>query len=265
MPRDVEPSARDNPLFVQVLEKGIEVLRSFTAQRKMMTLGEIAEATSLSKSSVQRLVFSLEAMGYIAKHAKTRRFHLTPQVMAIGYNYLAADSVVDVANPFLAELTNTTGETVNLLEPSHHEMIYVARFASHRFIPMHMPIGCRIPMYCTASGRAYLSALPVDECRAMLEAMPLERHTPNTIVELDALMATLDETRELGYALNTEELFPGDMAVAMAVIGSQGQPIAAVNVVTPPSRWTVETVRKEIVSNLMECTRAITNGVRAFN
>ncbi|SFU26311.1 IclR helix-turn-helix domain-containing protein [Paraburkholderia aspalathi] len=98
MKRDDVKSPRDNPLFVQVLEKGIDVLRSFTAQRKTMTLGEIAEVTSLSKSSVQRLVFSLEAMGYIAKHAKTHRFHLTPQVMAIGYNYLAADSLVDVAN-----------------------------------------------------------------------------------------------------------------------------------------------------------------------
>ncbi|SFU26750.1 IclR family transcriptional regulator domain-containing protein [Paraburkholderia aspalathi] len=99
----------------------------------------------------------------------------------------------------------------------------------------------------------------------MLEAMPRERHTPNTITDLEALMATIDEARQLGYALNTEELFAGDMAVAIPVIGSQGQPIAAVNVVTPPSRWTVETIRQDIVSKLMECTRAISNAVRAFN
>lgn len=265
MSSDDTKTIRDNPLFVQVLEKGTEVIRSFTAQRKTMTLGEIAEATSLSKGSVQRLVYTLESLGYITKHPKTRRFHLTPQILALGYNYLAADSVVDVANPFLAELANTTGETVNLLEPTQFEMVYVARFASRRFIPIHMPIGCRIPMYCTASGRAHLSALPRDACRSMLEAMQRVRHTANTVTDIDELVALIDEAVKLGYALNTEELFAGDMAVAAPVIGSQGQPIASVAVITPTSRWSVESVRSEIVSSLTECTRAITNGVRALS
>ncbi|SFU26749.1 IclR family transcriptional regulator domain-containing protein, partial [Paraburkholderia aspalathi] len=67
----------------------------------------------------------------------------------LNLNPFTQNSGHPLANPFLAELTNNTGETTNLLEPAQFEMVYVARFASHRFIPMHMPIGCRIPMYCT--------------------------------------------------------------------------------------------------------------------
>lgn len=255
---------RENPLFVQALEKGVEVLRSFTAQRKTMTLVEIAETTQLSKSSVQRLVYSLEVMGYIAKHAKTRRFHLTPKVMEIGYNYLAADSLVDVANPFLAELTNTTGETTNLMEPSDFDMVYVARFASRRHIPIHMPIGSRIPMYCTASGRAYLAALPQASSNDMLENMNIVSHTAKTITDRERLKAEIACARESGYALNTEELYPGDMAIATAIMGGQGSPIAALAIITPPSRWTMDAIRQQILPHLMECARSISNAVRAF-
>jgi len=258
-------AARDNPLFVQVLEKGIEVLRSFTAQRRTMTLGEIAEATGLGKSSVQRIVHTLEAMGYVVKHPKTRRFHLTPKVMDIGYNYLAADTLVDVANPFLAELSNSTGETVNMMEPSDFDMVYVARFASHRYIPMHMPIGCRIPMFCTASGRAYLAALPEPERNAMLEAMPLRAYTANTVTDRGALKDLMKQAHAAGYALNAEELYLGDMGIAAPVIGSQGRPIASVNVITPPSRWTMEAVREQLAFKIMECARSISNAARAFN
>ncbi|CAM4251069.1 IclR family transcriptional regulator [Bordetella muralis] len=263
MKRDQSPP-RDNPLFVQVLEKGIEVLRSFTAQRRTMTLGEIAEITELSKSSVQRIVYTLESLGYVMKHPQTRRFQLTTRVMDIGYNYLAADTLVDVANPFLAELSNSTGETVNLMEPSGHDMVYVARFASHRFIPMHMPIGCRIPMFCTASGRAYLWALPEPECDALLDTIPMQAYTPNTVTDKPTLKALLHEGRRLGYSLNTEELYAGDMAIAVPIMGGQGQPIAALNVITPPSRWTLETVRQQIASKIMECARSVSNAVRAF-
>jgi len=257
-------TGRDNPLFVQVLEKGVHVLRSFTAQRKTMTLVEIAEATGLSKSSVQRLVYSLEVMGYVAKHPKTRRFHLTPKVMEIGYNYLAADSLVDVANPFLAELTNATGETTNLMEPSDFEMVYVARFTSRRHIPIHMPIGSRIPMYCTASGKAYLAALPPASGDEMLRGMSLRAHTPHTITDPRALESEIAAARTLGYAMNSEELYPGDVAIATAIQGGQGAPIAALTIITPPSRWTVETIKQQLLPHLMECARSISNAVRTF-
>src|SRR5450830_1655258 len=103
-------------LFNQSLEKGLAVLRAFDARRRTMTLAEVAEATAITKSSAQRMIYTLEALGYVKKHATTRRYQLTPKVMEIGYNYLEADTLVDVANPFLAELATTTGETTNMTE-----------------------------------------------------------------------------------------------------------------------------------------------------
>lgn len=251
-------------LFNQSLEKGLAVLCAFNARRRTMTLAEVAAATSITKSSAQRMIYTLERLGYVKKHPQTRRYQLTPKVMEVGYNYLEADTLVDVANPFLSELANAAAETTNLTEPYDLEMVYVARFVSHKFIPIHMPIGSRIPMYCTASGRAYLSALPQQEAQALLASSAMLARTPHTKTDLDAIMATLAEARQKGYAYNNEELFLGDMTIASPIIGSQGLPVAAVHVVAPTSRWTLDEAERRLGPLVLECARAISNSVRTL-
>jgi DNA-binding IclR family transcriptional regulator len=194
----------------------------------------------------------------------TRRYQLTPRVMQIGFNYLAADTLIDVANPFLSELTNITGETTNLTEPDDDEMVYVSRFVSTKFVPIHMPIGSRIPMYCTGSGRAYLSALPVDEALVRLEQMNRAAFTANTVTDLTMLGERLAEARQQGYATNREELFIGDMSIAAPVVGSQGRPVAAVHVVAPTSRWTFEDARQKLAPAVIDCARGISNSIRTL-
>ncbi|KVM75366.1 IclR family transcriptional regulator [Burkholderia ubonensis] len=251
-------------LFNQSLEKGLNVLRSFSAKRRTMTLAEVAEAAAMTKSSAQRMVYTLEKLGYIRKHPVTRRYQLTPRVMRIGFNYLAADTLIDVANPFLSELTNMTGETSNLTEPDDDEMVYVARFVSTKFVPIHMPIGSRIPMYCTGSGRAFLSALPPGEARDRLCQMAREPFTPRTVTALDDLVALLDDARRNGYATNQEELFIGDMSIAAPVLGNQGRPVAAVHVVAPTSRWTLDEALRKLAPTVIDCARGISNSIRTL-
>ncbi|MCI1012916.1 IclR family transcriptional regulator [Herbaspirillum sp. C7C2] len=251
-------------LFNQSLEKGLAVLRAFNAQRRTMTLGDVASATSISKSSAQRMVHTLETLGYICKHPRTRRYQLTPKVLEVGYNYLAADILVDVANPFLSELANMTGETVNLTEPYELEMVYVARFVASKFIPIHMPIGSRIPMYCTASGRAYLSGLDESEAQTLLLSSERTVHTPHTRTGVEDIMETVRLARERGFASNREELFLGDMTVAAPIFNSERRPVASVHVVAPTSRWTAEDAERKLGPLVLECARSISNSVRTL-
>jgi IclR family pca regulon transcriptional regulator len=255
----------DDLLFNQSLEKGLAVLRAFNAQRRTMTLANVAEATGITKSSAQRMIYTLERLGYVKKHAQTRRYQLTPKVMEVGYNYLEADTLVDVANPFVSELANSTGETTNLTEPYDTEMVYVARFVSYKVIPIHMPIGSRIPMYCTGSGRAYLSALPEQDAVALLQRSALISRTRHTRTDIDDIMSLLAEARVRGYATNDEELFLGDMTIAASVIGSQGTPVAAVHVVAPTSRWSLDEAEKKLAPLVLDCARSISNSVRTLD
>ncbi|MGY2489215.1 IclR family transcriptional regulator [Cupriavidus sp. CP313] len=251
-------------LFNQSLEKGLAVLAAFSAVRRTMTIGEVAEAAGINKSSAQRMVFTLEHLGYLRKHPKTRRYQLTPRVMRIGFNYLAADPLIDVANPFLSELTKLTTETTCLTEPDQADMVYVARFVSAQFVPVHMPIGSRIPMYCTGSGRAYLSALPEGEALTLIERSERVAHTPHTRTDVAEIVATLREARQRGYAINCEELFHGDMTLAAPVIAGNGRPLGAIHVVAPTSRWSLEEAQARLAPPLLQSARAISSSVRAL-
>ena len=257
-------SDHNNPLFNQSLEKGLAVLRSFGAARRTMNLVDIAHVAGISKSSAQRMIHTLEELGYVRKHAQSRRFQLTPKVMEIGFNYLAADILVDVANPYLAELNQMTGETVNLTEPDGLSMVFVARFSATKYIPLHMPIGSRMPMYCSGGGRAYLSGLTDDEVHAAIKASEIVAHTQYTLTDPQAIFARIQNSRKQGYATNAQEMFLGDMTIAAPIIGSNGLPVAAVHVVAPSNRWTIEEAEQKMAASVIQCARAITNSIRTL-
>ena len=119
-------------------------------------------------------------------------------------------------------------------------------------------------MYCTASGRAYLSALDDDEVMAVLRASDLSSHTQFTRTSLDEILAVIAEIRRKGFAINSEELFLGDMAVAAPVRNSQGRPVASVHVVAPTSRWSREEAERRLAPAAIECARAISTSIRTL-
>jgi DNA-binding IclR family transcriptional regulator len=263
MTLSIAASARDknDPLFNQSLEKGLEVLRTFSAVHPTLTLGQLAELTGMTKSSAQRTVHTLERLGYVAKHPQTRRFRLTPKVMEIGYSYLSADTLIQAASPYLSQLANASGETANLTEPVGHDMVYVAQVMTSKTIPVLTPVGMRIPMYCSSSGRAYLSTLPDREVMAMLEAAPLPARTPRTRTAPAEVFAQVLACREMGFACNDEELFLGDMGLGAAIVDSLGNALGAVHVSPPTSRWTMAQAQRRLAPMVMECARAISRSL----
>lgn len=263
-PTENEVDTAMSPLFNQSLEKGLEVLQAFSAQRSSMTLAEVADAAGISKSSAQRMIYTLEQLGFVRKHPQTRRYQLTSHVLRVGYSYLSANPLIDLANPYLSELTNLTTETSCLTEVDGLEMVYVARFISAQFVPVHMPIGSRIPMYCTASGRAYLSALPVAEATDLVRQSHRIAHTRYTLTDEAAILRELELGRQRGFCVNREELFLGDMTLGAPVIGRNGRPVAAVHIVAPTNRWTPEEAEQRLGPELLACARSLTNSVRAL-
>ncbi|MFN6994900.1 MAG: IclR family transcriptional regulator [Aquincola tertiaricarbonis] len=255
------PPAVADALYNVSLEKGLQVLRAFDAAHRTMTLVELAELTGMSKGSVQRTVHTLQVLGYVGKHPQTRRFQLLPRVIEIGFNYLSAHPLIRAAHPYLTQLANASGETASLTEAVDTEMVYVAQLLTPKFIPVLTPVGMRIPMYCTSSGRAWLSALPAEQARALLQASHRERRTPATLVDVDAIMKRVAQCRKVGYATNCEELFLGDMGLGAAVVDSTGRPVAAVHVSPPTSRWTMEEAQKKLAPMVIECARAISLAV----
>lgn len=251
-------------LFNQSVEKAFAILRAFGSQRRAMTLAEMAAATGVTKSAAQRSAHTLEILGFIRKDAFTKRWVLTPKTLDLAYAYLAGNSLVEHATPHLLDLNHACGETVNLSEPDGNDMVFVARFPSHKRFFIHMPVGRRLPMYCTASGRAFLSVLPEEEALRHVENAAIQRFTPHTVTDHGRILELVREAREHGYAWSDQECYRGDLNIAAAILGAHGRPVGAINISGPTSRWTLEDLRLQLAPLLMETARAISGMSRTL-
>jgi IclR family transcriptional regulator, pca regulon regulatory protein len=249
-------------LFNQSIEKAFSLLGLFDAHHSQLSLSELAELSGMSMGSVQRMTYTLQQLGYLERVPGTRKYRIGIKIMTLAAQYLEADLLVDCANPYLSDLSNRCLETVSLTEPSGNDMVYVARFTSRHYIPIHMPIGSSVPMYCAASGRAYLSALPETRVREYLESTELVKHTPDTVTDIDELVDIIQQCKTHGVAWNNAEFFLGDLNIAAPVLNAAGEPVAAVHITTPTSRWSLQDALKQLGPPLVECARAITKAAR---
>jgi DNA-binding IclR family transcriptional regulator len=156
-------------------------------------------------------------------------------------------------------LNRACQETCSVAEPDGSDMIYVARFPALKEMYINMPLGKRIPMYCTASGRAYLSRLPPDEALALLASSKRTAYTANTITDLTRLQALLDEARDQGFAWAESEYYSADINISAPILGPHGLPVGAVNISAAGSRFTLEQARRELGPQVVETARTISS------
>ena len=240
--RPARPAARAaaasdaDPLFVNSVEKAFRVLGAFGPGASSLTLAEIVAASGLDRSAAQRFAHTLERLGQLRKDPRTRRYELTLRTLDLGYRYIRSSVLVDRAAPYLLDLSRATEEAVSLTVRDGTEIVYLSRLLSRHMLQTNVQVGSRLPAYCTAPGRAMLSRLQRAEALALLKASERIAHTPHTTTSLPALAARLDEAAARGFAIAMQEIYPGDVSVAAAVLGADGVPCAAVNVAVSLAR-----------------------------
>jgi IclR family pca regulon transcriptional regulator len=224
--------------FVQSLERGLEIMRVFSAERPSMTVSEVAQLVGLTRATVRRFLLTLSELGYVKE--KFNRFELTPQVLELGYAYLSSLSFPDVALPKLEELVALTGESSEAAILDRGDVVYVARVAGPALMTISVNIGARRPAYATSLGRAMLASLSETELRAYLDHYDLKPVRAGTVVNEAAFLSQLAKVREHGFAFVNQELEEGLIALAVPVKDAQGAVIGAINLSTHIGRKSVE-------------------------
>lgn len=244
--------------FVRSLERGLAIIRVFSAERPSMTVSEIAQVSGLTRAAVRRFLLTLSELGYV--YGKNNRFELTPQVLELGYSYLSALSFPDVALPTLEKLVTETGEASEGSILDRGDVVYVVRVPGPALMTISVNIGARRPAHATAMGRALLANLPPAELERQLRLHPPAPILPRTITDPEALRAELKKVREEGYALVNQELEEGLVAVAVPIRDRNGRVRAAINLSTHIGRKSVGDMRA-LVPRLQDAATTIELGL----
>jgi IclR family pca regulon transcriptional regulator len=246
--------------FVQSLERGLAVIRAFDADHPELTLSDVARETQLTRAAARRFLLTLTDLGYVRTDG--RRFALTARVLELGYAYLSALTLPEVAEPHLERLVAEIRESSSVSVLDGDDIVYVARVPTSRIMRVAINVGTRFPAYATSMGRVQLAALPEAELAAYLARADLRRLTAHTLASTDALRAELERIRAQGWALVDQELEEGLRSIAAPIRDRTGRVVAAVNVSAHASRASKDAVRRTLLPPLLQAAAGIEADLR---
>jgi len=249
------------PELVQSLAKGLAVIEAFGPDAPSMTLSEVARRVGLTPGSAQRILRTLERLGYVGSDGQ--RFSLRPRTLQLGYAYLSALPLAAVVQPLLTALTEATGETSYLALLDGADVVYVARATAKRLRRDYMSVGTRLPAHATSPGKVLMAALPPEALDGLLARVALQqRLTPRTIADRGALTAELVQARRRGYAVNDQETIMGLRSISVPVTVG-GRVAAALGMSTEVARVTIAEMEASFLPRLRETAAAIAAAMEA--
>jgi IclR family pca regulon transcriptional regulator len=246
--------------FVQSLERGLAVIRAFTAEAPDLTLAEVARSTGLSRAAARRFLLTLVDLQYVRSDGG--RYSLTPRVLELGFAYVASLTLPEVAEPHLERLAADTGEFPALSVLDGHDIVCVARVPVLRLMTVAINVGTRLPAYATATGRVLIAALGDEELERYLAEADLRPLAVRTITDPEALRDDVEHVRVQGFSIVDQELERGLRSVAVPIRGRRGQVVAAVNLAVHESRRTLRSLREELLPPLRAAAAAIEADLR---
>ncbi|MDB6180656.1 IclR family transcriptional regulator [Paracoccus fistulariae] len=254
---DFAAERADDPLFVQSLARGMQVMSAFQGVERPLSLSDIAARTSITRSAAQRIVHTLRKMGYLRLTEDGRGFLPDLAVLDLTYDYLRLNPLLRRASPALLELRRNVRERVDLSIFDGQRMVYAARMQSKREMFFATLVGNTVPTFCTSGGWAVMAHLPDDEVDALLRDADMTPLTPRTLTDPAAIRDQIALARENGHALAVEQILMGEVALAGAIPGSDGRPVAAIHVAGSLSEWQPEDFRRRIAPVVAEAIRSI--------
>jgi DNA-binding IclR family transcriptional regulator len=228
-------------MSVQSINRAVSILRSFTEAEPELSVTQLSQRLHLHKSTVSRILSTLEEEGLISQNATTGKYRLGVGLISMAGVALGRVDVRGAAYPHLDDLVQTTQETITVNILDGGECVNVDSKASPKPLRYASWIGRRLPLHCTASGKVLLAGLSPDRRRRVLPS-PFRRYTAHTLTSHEDLDAELDRVVACGYALANEEFEQAFSAIAAPVLDHRACVVGAISVSGPTYRMQQETL-----------------------
>ncbi len=226
---------------VQAIQRGVAILRCFSEKEPELGVTAISLHLGLHKSTVSRILATLQFEGLVSQNPETSKYRLGLGLVSLAGVALGRLDVRGLAQPYLPNLAELTGETINISVLDGNECVIIEREASPKSIQYLGWIGRRTPVHCTSSGKVFL-AYSTPAQRAAILSSNLQSYTEYTIVDRRELEACLPEIRDSGSAVVHGEFEVGFCDIAAPIMNHLQEVIATVSISGPTFRMEKETL-----------------------
>lgn len=224
------------------------------AEEGAMGLLDISKSLELNKSTAHRVLNSLIYMGYVKQNQENLKYSLTYKICRLSNQVIQQTDLVEMARPYLRELSFKTGETVHLVVRDGTNAVYIDKVENDaNTVRLISTIGKSIPLYCSGVGKAMMAAMEEKSVQKIWKFSEVEKLTEKTITDYDSMRIELENIRNRGYSIDDEENEIGVKCVAVSLEDYMGKPRYAISISAPEIRMKEERIKE--LANLLKETR----------
>lgn len=233
------------PEFLEILARGLRIISLFNAERRQLTLSELAALADAPRSSVRRVLVTLEKLGFVEQTG--RSFKLTPRILTLASAYLISNPLPLIMQPVVDRISRQIEESCSVAVLDRDDAVMVVRAIPTRIITVGLEVGYRLPAYCSSVGRVLLGGLEDAELDAYLVRTELKKLTPATVTDKAILRALVTTDLKQGYSLVDQEAEPGFRSIAVPVRRRGGSIVCALHVGLQAERATIGRILDEFL------------------
>ncbi|BCQ30021.1 IclR family transcriptional regulator [Caballeronia novacaledonica] len=258
MTRDIDEDAgldgRSGPYFVPGLDRGLRILMEFSPREPVLGAPELARRLEIPRTTVFRLLQTLESLGFLERADKDKSYRLGVAVLRLGFEYLSSLELTDFGAPIIERLRDETGLTSHIVIRDGRDIVFVAKAQSYEsgFSSVRVHVGTRLPAYATVHGRLLMSGLTFKELKALFPESRLQQYTDRTPQTVTQLYKLIQEDIQRGFVVSESSFERGISVVTAPVRDDVGQVTAVITVTIPRA----EITPRELASGLVEKVRA---------
>jgi DNA-binding IclR family transcriptional regulator len=235
--RSPMPNKRQtNRKVIASVQNALKILNLFEGNRSEMGNTEIANLLDMNPATVAGLVYTLKTNHYLDQNPANRKYRLGLKIAERASVLLNQLDLRKAASPYLEELRDWCGESVNLAILDDKEVVYIERMFGHHALGIRSELGKRAPMHSTSLGKAIAAFLPEQDLRVLLEDYQFSSITRETITDQEVFNQELEIIRKCGYAMDEQENEMGGRCIGVPIFNHEGYPIAALSLSVPVQR-----------------------------
>jgi len=228
---------------IQSIVKAFEVIEAM-AMQSQWELASLSRQTNLPKTTVHRILLTLEEMGYVAQEKERGGYVLTLKIANLGNKIVNNIDLITIARPYCEELRDTLDETVNLCTLSGTEMIVMDRQRSKQLLRQDSIVGSSFSCFYSASGKAYMSSLEEDDVSNIIDKIVIEAKGKITGNDVRRFREELAEAQKTCIAYDHEEVFNGVRCVASPIFNRHRKVVATIGISAPSVRLQDDMLKK---------------------